>query len=249
MLKGLLSCFFLLGVLSAQIVEYSPSANALSGISLLSDSVSDIRLSPVMAKGGIASYYHRLFNIPDITVFGFTTAARLKHLTLAGGSSYLNHPDYNAHNPYFNLCYSIHGLSLGTTGHLEYDSVKDAGARYLFCWDLGAAYTTNFFAAEFKTLRINTSDARKSLSLKLNLNEDISTAVALVHDDGVGYSYRVGTNTALHEYLNLFSSWQNDPHRFGLGLCLNLESWCITYSIRSHPQLDLSHSLGLELPL
>jgi len=238
---------FLIGALSATLVEYSPTANALNGITLLSDSVTDYSLSPVLALTGISSFYQRPFNTSEIAVLGFGVAAARNRFIFAGGTTYLHHSDYSWHNPFLNLSYNYYGISVGTSGHMVYDSVQDEDSRYDFSWDLGARYGYKDYGAEVKIIRIGSEDEQLAISMKAELSEGIGTSTSYVYETGGNDFFRAGLHTEINKYLAVFGSWQNEPNRFGFGLRFGIEPWSLMYSIRTHPQLDVSHGISLDI--
>lgn len=240
-------CIFLISTLSASVVEYSPSANALNGITLLSDSVADLSLSPVLRTTGISTFYHRPFNSPEIAVMGFATAVARQHFGFAAGSSYLYHRDYAWHQPFINASFHYQGFTIGSSGHMDYDSVQSADARYRFCYDLGAGYSYSNLAAELKCLRIGSADAQIGFSLKAVHEGGVQLAANYSYEEDESGMLRIGMRTEIHEHLCVYGSWQNDPNRFGLGLRLEVQPWSLIYSIRSHPDLDLSHGIAVDI--
>lgn len=225
----------------------SASANALGELSILSDSVADYAISPVLQASGLSFSYHRPFNTPGINVLSVHNAIARKDLHIALGSTYLHHEDYNSHNPYLNLNYWYKGISAGATGHLLYDTIQDSDAEYSFCYDLGIAYAYKNLAAELKILRITDDEEEGSLSLMGHLGPDVRAALGYFHSKNYQDNFRVGVNTELNQFLSLYGSWQNTDSRFGVGFKVNVESWSLIYAIRTHPKLDPSHAIALEL--
>jgi len=239
----------MLSLLSASVVNYlehSPAANALSGITLLSDSVADYSLSPTIGHTGISTFYHRPFNMSEIAVVGFATAAARNRFILAGGSTYLHHSDYSWHNPFLSAAYHYYGIALGISGHMVYDSVKDVDSEYDFSYDLAARYSHKDYGAELKFLRVGSSDEQLTISMKAALSEGVYTATSYVYESGGKDYFRAGIQTDINQYLSVYGSWQNEPNRFGLGAKLGIEPWSLIYSLRTHPQLDLSHAIALQ---
>lgn len=225
----------------------SASANALSGLSIISDSVADCAISPVLHVSGLCFSYLSPFAVPGIKVFSVHNAISRRDLHVALGSTYLHHQDYNSHNPYLNLNYLYKGISLGATGHLLYDTIQDSDAEYSFSYDLGIGYEHKDFAAELKTLRIDQDEEESSLSLMGYLEPDIRVALGYFHSKNYEDRIRVGVNTELNQYLSLYGSWQNEDSRFGVGVKISVEDWSLIYAIRTHPKLNASHAIALEL--
>jgi hypothetical protein len=233
--------------LTASVGEYSAMANALSGITLLSDSVADYAISPVMAQKGLSTFYNRPFNSSELTILGLHNAVGRKNIFVGVGTTYLHHEDYVKHEPYLNLNYRFHGLGIGATGHMMYDSVKGEDGEFDFAYDLGAAYIRGDYGLELKLLRGDSADEQLAFGMKAALSPEVTTALGYVKEKNHDDYFRFGIAAELHEYVSLYGSWQNEPNRFGMGVQLNLDSWSVMYSVRTHTALDPTHAISLDI--
>ncbi len=227
--------------------EYSASANALSGLNILSDSVADHAISPVQGQAGFSTFYHRPFNMSAISIFGLHNAVRKGPLCLAVGNSYLWHQDYTWHNPYLSLGYHSQHLQIGAGGQLIYDAVGNEDGHYKWSFDLAVAGSYEDYGVELKLLNKDQVDECYSLSLSADLTPKISLAGGCFVMPGQENSLRIGVKAPVNQYLSLMGSWQSELSRFGAGISLNVDPWSLTYSVRSHPELCSSHSVSLEL--
>ena len=232
--------------LSATVEEFSATGNALNGITLLSDSVADMNISPLMKINGLATTYQRPFNSSEIAILGLHNSAQKDKFTFGGGIVYKHHSDYEWLNPYLNVCYEFHGLTAGATGHAMFSSI-DGDSESTWTYDLGLGYTRKDYGWEAKVLRVNTSDEQYSLTMKADISKDVYTALSYVYEpDGKDF-VRTGVTTELNKYLALFGSWQNEPNRFGAGARFSVDRWSLLYSLRTHPQLDLTHAISVDI--
>lgn len=237
----------LISPLAASVDEYSAMANAVMGLTLLSDSVADYSISPVMTITGLSANYHRPFNISKVTVLGLHNAISRSNIHLAVGTNYMHHQDYSKHDPYLNINYHFHGFSLGATGHMSYDAIQLEDGEYSFSYDLGAAYNRGDYGAEVKLLRADSDAEQVSYSMKAALSPDVTTAAGYVMEKNYEDYFRVGIIADLHNYVSLYGSWQNEPNRFGLGVKIKPDRWGLMYSIRTHSSLDPSHAISLDI--
>lgn len=233
--------------LCASVGENSAMANALSGITLLSDSVADMAISPVMAIEGLGTFYNRPYNSSELTILGLHNAVGKKSFILGVGTTYLHHKDYVKHEPYLNINYRFHGLRVGATGHMLYDSVQGNDGEFDFSYDLGAAYNRGDYGLEVKLLRGDNDAEQLAFGMKGSLSPEVCTAVGYVVEKNYDDYFRFGIAAELHEYISLFGSWQNEPNRFGMGVQLNLDSWSLMYSVRTHTSLDPTHAISLDI--
>lgn len=247
MLRALLAlCLLLCSGLMAEVLELSPSANALAGISLLSDSVADTYLSPAQRVNGCSCYYIRPFGMGDIPFYGIATGFERDWLYLAAGSMYLNHPDYQWHNPYLNLCIEYACLAVGAGVHLDYSQVESAEALFDYSLAYAARYRYRASSLELRAYKPSLPEGEYSLSLAQDVLESGSLGLALVKEKSGEICYKTAVNAQLNNYLRLYGSWQNNPARFGAGINCNYAKWSLIYSLRSHPRLSMSQAFALE---
>lgn len=245
--KKMKYCFLMLFLFSAMLhgllTEYSASANSLSGITLLSTTNADYILSPVMATTGFSSSYHKPFGDGDSSIYGLHTAFSNANFIIAGGLAYLSHPDYRWQDEYLCLSYNVGGFTLGATQHLMYEKIAE-NSWYNWDNDFGLAYRGDEVATELRYLRVRGDDAAFILSASRKIG--VSTiCTSYTWRKSEANSYAVGTSTVLAAPLLLQSSWQSEPARFGLGLKFYIGGIDLMYGIRTHPELNLSHSLDL----
>jgi hypothetical protein len=233
--------------LSATVVEYSPIANALNGVTMLSDSPADYALSPVIGVAGVASFYHKLFNTPGISVYGLHSAIDKDPLILALGTTYLDSPDYRYYDPYISLSLNLDGAALGYTQHLVYDSIQGSDASYRWLGDVALKIDSGDYGSEIKYIRMGSDDAQLHLTASAVLSEGIETATAYVWEPKGNSYFCASASTSFSSYFALYSSWRTDSARFGMGLRIIVEGFSVIYAVRSHPELDLSHSFGFEM--
>jgi len=103
------------------------------------------------------------------------------------------------------------------------------------------------FAAELKMLRLTHDEEEASLSLMGQLGPDLQAALGYFYSKNYQDNFRVGVNTELNQFLSLYGSWQNEDSRFGLGFKVKVESLSLIYAVRTHPKLDPSQAISLEL--
>ncbi|MCB5251557.1 MAG: hypothetical protein LHW51_01110 [Candidatus Cloacimonetes bacterium] len=233
--------------LGALMQESSAMANALSGLSILSESVADYSISPVMKLKGLSSFYTRPFNLSQISIFGLHNAVNINNLYVGLGNTYLYHQDYIYHNPYLNAHYCWHGFALGASSHMIYDAVDEEDGNYDWAYDLGVAYNWKDYGAELKLLRQNLSSSQLCLSLKTALSSEVNIALGYVNPNTYEDFFRIGMVAYLHEYISVIGSWQNEPNRFGTGVQLRRGKLALMYSIRTHTDLNPTHSLSLDV--
>jgi hypothetical protein len=230
--------------LSCITTENSASANALSGITILSVSPADFSLSPVVGKSGICFSWHQPFGVKDISVYGFHSAFPLKPLIIATGIDYLAHPDYRLQDEYLALSASFSAFSIGATQHLLYEKIED---QVWFTWksDFAIAYKEKNFAGEIRCNDLGSSHKALTLSAAITAAENTTFASAYSFKQEEKDSYALATSFAVAKPFLIQCSWQSVPARFGLGLKMLTGNWNLMYAVRTHTELGLTHLVDL----
>ena len=224
--------------------ENSASANALSGITMLSASPADYTLSPVIGESGICFSWHQPFSISDINVYGLHSAFPVKPLIVATGIDYLAHTDYSWLNEYLALSTSFSFFRIGATQHLIYEKIADQ-SWYTWDNDFALSFQNKRFGSEIRGNNIRTEERTFTLSANFNANENSSFATSYSFRPKEKDSYSLATSLAIAKPLIIQSSWQSEPARFGLGMKVLIGKVNLMYAVRTHTELDLTHIVDL----
>lgn len=239
-----LLCLFITPI-KAVLTEYSASANALSGLSILSGSVSDFYLSPLVNSSGICATWNKPFGNAETSVYGLHNAFYVGKIMVATGINYLNHPDYRWQDEYLSLSLNYSSLALGATQHLVYDKIGDES---WFAWDndFGLSISSKQASTELRYLRSRSADAQLILSVSQKLNEYSTVASAYTWHKGEPGTYAFASSYQIAKPLLLQCSWQSEPARFGAGMKVVAGKFALMYAVRTHSELSMSHCLDLE---
>lgn len=231
--------------LTAVVTEDSASSNALSGITLLSSSVSDFTLSPTIPATGVALSGHWPFGMADCAVYGLQTAQALGPLIANCGANFLTTQDYRLQNYQLGLALHYQDLSLGATGFLHYENFAGLASYHEWSSNLALSYRGAEYGTEIKLVHLGQPDSELHLTASNCIIPGVTAASTYVYSRQQEDSYRFASSYELVDLLLLQVSWQSAPARFGAGLNLCIGSTELMYAVRSHPELRLSQSLDL----
>lgn len=241
----LLICILLyVSTVGAVVAEYSASANALSGITMLSQSVGDYALSPVVGASGVCSSWHKPFGNAETSIYGFHTAFPTGSFIVATGINYLDHPDYRWQDEYICLSINHAGFAMGATQHLVYEKIAEDS---WFNWnnDFAIRYMGDLYGSEIRYIRSGTEDAAWILSAQNKLSSSTTVCTAYSWRKNGEDTYAVASSVQIASPLLLQCSWQSEPARFGVGVKFIVNKLELMYGIRSHAELSLTHCLDL----
>jgi hypothetical protein len=240
-----LAMALLISSAAAIITEDSASANALSGITLLSWSVSDFALSPTIPATGIAFSCHFPYSVPECGVYSLNTATSLNPFIVSAGISYLDQGDYRVQDLHLGMAFHYNSLSIGYAEHLLYEKVSTGNSYHTWNGNLSLSYRGDTYGTEIRLMHPGAEDAELNLSASTRVAQGVNCASTYIYSPHEEDSYRVATAIEIGEPILLMASWQSNPARFGAGLKFRYKAGEITYGIRTHTDLKLSHSLDL----
>lgn len=230
--------------LAAATMDNSASANALSGITILSTSPADYLISPLIGTTGICLSWQQPYGINNLNLYGLHSAFPIRPVILATGIAYLDHPDYRWQDEYLALSASFSGLRLGITQHLIYEKIE---AESWLTWynDFALAYQKKGWGAEIRGNNIQTEDFALTFSGSIPANETTLISPAYTFREKAKDSYCLATSFIIAKPLSLQCSWQNEPARFGLGMKVLIGNINVMYAVRTHTELGLTHIVDL----
>lgn len=242
---SILVILFLFSPLNAIITMDTASINALSGITIISNSVSDFALSPNISTTGIAFSAHIPFGMTDCAVYSLNTSTQFNHFILSTGIAHLDQSDYRNQDYFLGLAFHYQNLTLGYAEHLQYEKISTGNSYHTWLCNAAITYSCPEYGAEIKSLHLTSSDEEWHISAMVKIIDEVYGAGSYVYVPNYEDNYRIATSIKLNEPLSLLVSWQNTPSQLGMGIKLKIKRGELTYAIRTHPELNLSHSLDL----
>lgn len=231
--------------LNAVLVEPTASLNALNGVTTLSNNAGDYSFSPVIASRGISSSFCNNFGNSAANLYSLVGAERIGYFYVASGLSLQSTEGFRWQDHFVSLSMAAENFALGVSPHLTYQSTGDNAGRYDWSWDAAFRGEVNGYGTEVRLLRMDSEDREVHLTAYERVNELFTVATTYIWGIGTrGYVRSAATMRVIPE-LEFQSSWQSDPSRLGAGIRVYLNDLKFGYSVRTHDDLDLTHSLDL----
>lgn len=248
-MKYLLCLILLIGSweVFAILVEPTASLNALNGITGLSDNVGDYAFSPVIATTGISSSFCNNFGHADANIYSLALAERIGYIYFAWGMSLQSADDYRWQDQFTSISLAAENFALGVSPHLTYLKTGDSSGSYTWTWDAAFRAELDGKGSEIRLLRLDSEDFQIHFSFLTRVNRYYSTMVSYVIGKNDTSSYRAASNLQITPEWQFQTSWQSNPSRLGAGIRVQFDRLALGYSIRTHSDLDLTHSLDLGL--
>ncbi|MCK4694598.1 MAG: hypothetical protein KAT74_02490 [Candidatus Cloacimonetes bacterium] len=231
-----------------------PSAahNASSGLSIILDNPSCSFINPAFTNPGVETTAAYLFGLKTLPYYGVSTTMKYKSFGLSAGNYYIAHSVYQENISYLSVNYKIQNFSLGVSFRYLYNKVMDYHKASSIISDCGLLWKNGNISTAVSVKNISqTSFLEESLPIfyiwescyKITKRGEI--AVGLEKQDGFDFCFRIAGKYMIYKMLSILTSYQYEPDRIGLGLIFSLLKFKITYSIRTHQYLNLTHYISM----
>lgn len=231
--------------LNGVVTEDTASANALSGITLLSESVADLGLSPTIAKTGFALSYNLPFSSAGCGVYSLNSGTGIGPFIASAGASFMDQQDYRWQDVHLGLAWHHKELGIGYSEHLIHEKFSNGASYHTWTGNLAITYRRNDHGSEIRLLHMGQDDAEYHLSASSIVVEGVYGSASYVYAPNGDDSFRFASSIKIAQPFLIQASWQNAPPRFGAGLKFSHKDWEIMYAVRSHAELSLTHALDI----
>lgn len=231
--------------LGAVLVESTASLNALNGVTVLSDNVGDYAFSPVITTSGFSSSFCNNFSNSNANLYSLAAAERIGYFFVASGLSFQSTEGFRWQDHYLSVALAAENFALGFSPHLSFQRTGENSGRYDWSWDAAFKAEVDGKGTEVRLLRMDSEDREVHITAYTRVNGIFSGATTYVWGTGTKGYVRSAASMQVMPELVFQTSWQSDPSRLGAGLRITLSELILGYSIRTHSDLDLTHSLDL----
>lgn len=233
--------------LGAVVIESTASLSGLNGITMLSSNPADHAFSPLIGSRGISYSLCNNFGTSVANVYGLGVADRAGIFQLASGIRLQSSEDYRWQDQYASLAIMDPGnhVGIGATLHLDYQKAGCAPSTYDWSWDAACKADWGDYGMEFRLIRMDSEDRQLHITAVSRLYSDMAFATTYVWGKNGYASLRTASSYTITDEIILQSSWQSNPSRFGAGLQIKIDKLNLSYAIRTHNELNLTHCFDL----
>jgi len=230
------ACFFGLAFIPTLFAYRIPaSASQLIGYKDLAPQV----------KAEVLLSYHKPFTVSDINQYHFQFSIPMGQAALVSDCTQLVAKDFSQTDYSLGLHYQIAMLSFGSRAYLRILAIGDEEADLSYEQDMNLMLHWGKTNIGFEILDLWKVEQEYQLSLQRAWNHRLASSISLKLDEYEELSILLANRLRLGENMAFLSSWQNEPSQYAYGIEFDLGNITLRYSIRTHPQLDLSHATDL----
>lgn len=247
---------FIIILVSAQLLTLdislpvSASENANAGLGILSNSPASITKNPAYNNNGYEISASYLFNLPDLPYYNAFLGKTINNLYLGLGNSFLAHPLYKESDSYLTINYGYKNFTAGVSVRNLYYKIDAFNNESFFTADLGFCYNHENYKTAFSLKNISAQDKISHPNIyiwesRINLTKQSIIALGLEKEIDYDFIFRFGSNYHFHEMFALAAGYQYKPARLSCGFSVNWSEINLSYSVRTHQYLNLTHFISL----
>lgn len=231
----------------------SAAHNALNNLTLITPSISSTAINAASNYQGFETSITYLYNMKDLPFYNIHFGKQVGKFGLHIGSSHLEHELYRENVSYLAANYCWDQFTIGFSIRNLYNKVTNFTEDSVLILDSGLIWRNNNFATAISLKNITQTKFLQTdlpifylWEISYDLCEKGKIALGLEKQKIHDFSGKLGCEYALIQNFHLLSSYQYNPNRIGLGINISLLNSHVTYSVRTHQYLDLTHYISLK---
>ena len=231
-----------------------PVLLAANRLTVLADDPALSSVNPVAGETGISSATSFIYSMKSLEQFGLASIAEYGKAGVFSNWQTLNNDDYQRQDYQIGVRYKLSKLRAGIGYRFMYDKIPGYGSekdRQLYA---GARYRHKSLIIDASAQRAYKDDPAGenepeiySLVMGQEVTTNSTLAGGLVFARHSSPDLLLGCRLDLYDNLMGLVSWSNRTGRFGIGAGFRTEWLQISYALLTHPDLDLTHSVGISI--
>ena len=230
--------------------------NAVSGLNLIYPTPASASTNPAICLSGFESSGTCFYSLTDLPFYNLHLAYKSANWGFHLGDAYLDHEFYRENHFSLSGCCSWQNITLGISLRHLHNAVEgyQSGSATLF--DAGMTWQNGEFSTALAVHNLTQNSFLESELPILFLWESCwrLSATSLISigwekESNFDFSFKFAGRHDLFDLFSIICSYQLEPDRIGAGAVFRLRGINVSYSVRTHQYLDLTHyvSIGYEL--
>jgi hypothetical protein len=229
--------------------------NATSGLNLIFPTPASSAANPAICLAGFETSATQLFSLDDLPFYNAHFSYKIGNFGFHLGNAYLDHEFYQENQFSLSSCFIWKNIKIGLALRLLHNEVKDyhEASSTLFdaglCWKNGNFSTAiavhNLTQASFLEIELPVNVLWESC---FNISERSKISLGWEKENEFDFTFKIAGRYDPLKLLSILTSYQFEPDRIGVGTVFHLKGVNVTYSVRTHQHIDLTHyiSVGYE---
>ncbi len=255
---GLFLLLFWIGSMAAiePLPEVSVFTLASAGITALAEDNSLLEVNPAAAGSGISTSALIINSQSNLSLLGLNACLRAGNLGFGLGCKVLENPDYQIQTYHFAGKTGGKIFTIGVGIKTAIDNIEGYGGAqesWLYAGVRSQLGRVTIDVQKDNLMLSKSPPAKKSrqmsgsLACKLQEKAVLGAGVELLKDNSA--EFKIGGRFILVPNAEVYLAWEAESARYSSGLLLRRGRMQLLYGIRTHPELDWTHALGLSYSL
>lgn len=241
-------------------LESLPSCNPMllgtSGLTVLIDDPSAASINPAVGLNGLSTSTSYPYSLSAIRNYEIASIVDHNNSGVIASWQALEETDYKRQDYHFGLRYGNRLLRLGLGYKTLYDEIPGvnsareeiltSGVR-IKLWNTLVDFGKEFCVSSDCDNHVASNTVRFALGHKLNEHSTIGAGFS--SSDRQSTEYTFGGKFEVFDNLSALASWSSQPGSFGLGGVFSVGWVNLAYAVKTHPELQWTHSIGLTIML
>jgi hypothetical protein len=243
--------FTILGALGLNLTT-SALQNAGNNLVLLHSEPASFMQNPAFFSSGVQTGATYLFNMSSIPYYNFNLNTKIYKNNVAISMASLGSGIYQENQATLGYSLSYKKLAAGFNLRFLQTNISGHNKFSSHLTDLAFGWNDEEFSSYFCWKNV-TGSSYKNSKLPVVLSwegcwqatEVGKLSFGLEKEAGFDFSYRMGMSYNVVLPLKLICSYQYQPDRLGGGFVIEHKNWDVSYGVRTHQYLSLTHFISL----
>jgi len=230
----------------------NPNLLSSSCLTTLTDDPSNTCINPISAEGGISTSTGFLHGMMQLNQVEVASVISYQNNSMYAGWQAMEDDDYSRQDIRFGVRYSYRFFRLGVGYKVLFDKIPGFGSekddRINTGIRLKHSNTTLDFGTEHRIPYAENEDFSTgifSLCIGQKLDDKAALAAGMIIANRKAETFKLGCRYQMTKNFGTIVSWDSEPGRFGIGTVFTHNWLKISYGMRTHPELDWTHSIGI----
>ncbi|MEA1972486.1 MAG: hypothetical protein U9N34_04225 [Candidatus Cloacimonadota bacterium] len=252
--------FFLLliivlpNLLLSQTLPSSAMQAAGSNMIFLYDEPANTFLNSATNLEGLQSSFSNFYQIKDLNQYSVIINKNLGRYGVSAGLRSLYFSAFSKNSLTLSCSYHSEFIQLGISENINYTNIEDYQNEYKYITDLGLLITHKqlYTGVSYKNI-FGFEDDNERTPIILNwengyhINENVRVGIMIEKEHNFNFTSAFGSSYCYRNLFTISTSYQLNPDRFSAGIAFKIKNYEISYAIKSHQYLNLSHFVSVKL--
>ncbi len=234
-------------------IPINASQNSSSGLILSQQNAGNFKVNPASQFNGLESSVTHIFGLAELPLYSLYISKKINSWGFGIGTTYLDHDLYNESVSSLALSYSFTSILAGIAINYSSENAEGFPKLSVIHFDVGTIWELSHFTTALSIKNFSQNRLDNSYfpiyylwETDLKYSEKSHLSIGLEKESNYDFSFKLSSLYQVHPIFSLNCGYQAQPNRLGLGTNFQIEKYQLSYSFRTHRQLDITHYVTLS---